>query len=74
MTNKELIQKLLDTDLDAIVDFKKIDGTLEVSPLIRGKWLRDGQQAVICSCCNARVSIKASEEMNYCFRCGAKMR
>jgi len=73
MTNKELIVKLLDSDLDAEVDLKKTIGHLEFKPETVGRWLPDGQHAVLCDKCSCRVSKKASVEMNYCFMCGAKM-
>ena len=73
MTNKELIILLLDSDLQADTDIKKTVGDIEFRPEIISKWIRDGQHAVHCEKCNCRVSYKASQSMNYCFNCGAKM-
>lgn len=73
MTNRELIVQLLNCDLDAEADIKKTIGRMEFRPEIVGKWLHDGQHAVVCSQCNCRVSKKSSVLMNYCFNCGAKM-
>ena len=73
MTGKELIIKLLDTNLDAEVDLRKMVGDIEFKPVRVGNWVRDGQHAVYCSKCNCRVSVKAYRSMNYCFVCGAKM-
>ena len=73
MTNKELVIKLLDTDLDAVVDLRKTVGDMEFKPVLKGDWVKNGQHAVTCSNCGCRVSIKAYVNMNYCFNCGAKM-
>ena len=73
MTNKELIVQLLNSDLNAEVDLKKTIGNMEFKPEIVGRWLPDGQHAVLCSRCSCRISKKASATMNYCFSCGAKM-
>lgn len=74
MTNKELIVLLLDTDLDAQVDLKRTVGDIVFKPVITADWVKEGQHAVHCSVCNCRVSLKAAEEMNYCFKCGAQVR
>ena len=73
MTNKELIVLLLNTDLNAQVDLKRTIGDVVFKPEITGRWLREGQHAVSCSNCACRVSLKASKDMNYCFKCGAIM-
>ena len=73
MTNKELIIKLLNTDLDAECNIKKTIGNINFKPEIVGSWVRDGQHAVRCDRCGCRVSNKAYIVMNYCFNCGAKM-
>lgn len=73
MTNRELIIKLLDTDLSADCDLKKTIGDVEFKPEIISRWVREGQFAVHCERCNCRVSNKAFQEMRYCFKCGAKM-
>jgi len=73
MTNRELIVKLLDSDLDAEVDLRKAVGNLEFKPVKQGHWIKDGQHAVYCDKCGCRVSVKAYPNMKYCFVCGAKM-
>lgn len=73
MTNKELIVKLLDCNLNAKVDFKKTFGTSGDNPRLSAYWKKDGQHAVLCSSCGCRVSVSASRGMNYCFIRGAKM-
>lgn len=74
MTNKELIVLLLDTDLDEQVDLKRTVGDIVFKPVLFSSWEKEGQHAVHCGHCNCRVSLKASEEMDYCFKCGAQMR
>lgn len=75
MTNRDLIKLLLDTDLDATVDLERITGNeIKLKPLVIGKWVRIGQLKVACSICEAKVSVPAAKSMNYCFKCGAKMR
>lgn len=73
MKNRELIIKLLNTDLDAEVDLKATVGEMDFRPQTTGTWLRDGQQSVICSTCGCRVSIRASYDMKFCFICGSQM-
>jgi len=73
MTNKELIEMLLDTDLNQEVDLRKTIGDVEFKPVFRAKWHPDGSHAVFCSRCGCRVSKIASTEMDYCFKCGAEM-
>lgn len=75
MTNRDLIKLLLDTDLDAPVDLERITGDkIKFKPSVIGKWIRIGQLKVECSICKATVSVPAAKSMNYCFKCGAKMR
>ena len=38
------------------------------------EWVRSGSYKVSCSNCGAVVSLAASKDMNYCFKCGAFMR
>lgn len=38
------------------------------------EWVRSGSYKVTCSNCGAVVSLAASKDMNYCFKCGAFMR
>ena len=73
MTNKELIIELLNSDLNATTDLKKVIGDVTFKPEVIGKWVKEGQHAVYCNVCNCRISLNASKEMNYCFKCGAKM-
>lgn len=73
MTNRDLILALLNTDLDAEVDLKRTIGEITFRPETIGVWLRDGQQSVICSTCGCKVSIRASSNMDFCFKCGSKM-
>ena len=73
MTNRELIVELLKTDLDAPVELRKTVGQIEFKPINIATWQKDGQHAVYCSNCNCRVSVRASLDMNYCFKCGSQM-
>lgn len=76
MKNKDLIIKLLDSNLDEEVDLQKTVGKLTFKPAITAKWVKEkGSQGqiVVCSRCECRVSRVSSIKMNYCFMCGAKM-
>ena len=73
MTNRELITQLLNCNLDDEVDLRKTIGEVEFRPVVTGRWMSNGQHAMLCNRCGCRVSMKAYVNMRFCFRCGANM-
>ena len=73
MTNKELIVRLLDADLNAETNLVKTIGNIAFKPEITSKWVKAEGRTMKCEHCGCRVSGHACAEMNYCFKCGALM-
>ena len=73
MTNRQLIQRLLYTNLDEPVDMKRVIGDTECRPEILAQWVKVAAHTMHCSNCNVRVSDKAYKNMHYCFNCSANM-
>lgn len=73
MTNKELIVKLLDSDLNAETNLIKTIGNIAFKPEVKSRWIKAEGHTMQCEHCGCRVSNRACLKMNYCFSCGALM-
>lgn len=47
--------------------------TIEVAPVVHGRWFHDWNNLYVCSECGSRETMSPKKLKNYCPSCGAKM-